>query len=340
MQKNRKRIDFRSIEFVVGSLNRIGGVSTHINRLIVKLRNKDIPYVISSYPESKYRLLENIYKICWFIKFMFKTNNNIIHFHKSFGFPQYVYWFLYSWINSGRIIITLHNSSLLAYSQYKLKFALILLSKTRYLKLIVVSDRIYDLLLKQEIKCNYIPAYIPPLSINKIDIKSKKKFFLYSVFIGTKKNLFDIYGFDIALKLLKEFRTELNMIFMLGNKDRSDIEFIEQIINNEGLNKNIHIIYDKNLVSYIQNCEFLLRPNRFDGYGISLQEALDQDVIALASNVCKRPSGTMTYDNFKDLVKIVNKILNITNDEKSKIIKQKDKLDSSIELVEIYSKLI
>ena len=340
MPKNRKQIDCRSIEFVVGNLNRIGGVSTHVNRLIAKLKNEGIPYIISSYPESGSKLLENVYKIWWFIKFILKMNDNIVHFHKSFGFPQYIYWFLYSWINSDRVIITLHNSSLLGYSRFKLKIALKLLKRTRYLKLLVVSDRIYDLLMSQKIICNYIPTYIPPISYNKIDINSEKKLFMYSVFIGTKANLFNVYGFDIALKLLKEYRSEFKMVFMVGNKDRSDVEYIEQVINNEGLKNDIQIIYNKSLVSYIENCEFLLRPNRIDGYGISLQEALDQDVIAVSSNVCKRPKGTITYNSFKDLVDIVHKILKISNLERFEILKQKEKLDSSVELVEIYNKLI
>ena len=340
MLKNKKNLDFCSIKFVVGSLDRIGGVSTHVNRLIPKLENEDIPFIISSYPESKSKYLETINKICWFIKFIFKRNNNIVHFHKSFGFPQYIYWYLYSWINSDRVIITLHNSSLISYSQIKLKIALKLLKGTKYLKLIVVSDRVYDLLQEQNITCDYIPSYIPPNSLKKIDIESNRKLFMYSVFIGNKANLSNIYGFDIALKLLKEYRSKFKMLFMIGNKERSDIEFIEQTINKEGLKNDIQIIYNEELVSYIENCAFLLRPNRIDGYGISLQEALDLDVIAVGSAVCQRPKGTITYTDFDDLVRIVHKIQNLSNLERVEVLKQKEKLDYSVELVNIYNKLL
>lgn len=340
MPKHRRHVDDRSIEFVVGNLDRIGGVSTHVNRLIVRLENEDIPYMISSYPESRSKRLETIFKIWWFFKFICKRNDNIVHFHKSFGFPQYIYWYLYSWINPDRVIITLHNSSLMFYSQFKLRIALKLLRGTRYLKLLVVSDRVCDLLRSQNISCDYMPTYIPPIPSNKIGIKSDRKLFMYSVFIGTKANLLSIYGFDIALKLLKEFRSEFKMVFMVGNKERSNIKFIEQVINNEGLKNDIQIIYNESLVSYIENCEFLLRPNRIDGYGISLQEALDQDVIAVGSAVCQRPKGTITYNSFDDLVGIVYKILNLSSLERFEILKQKEKLDYSVELIKIYNKLL
>ena len=340
MRKRERHTDHRSIEFVVGNLKRIGGVSTHISRLIAKLENKNIPYIVSSYPESRSERLETILKIWWFIKFIFKRNLNIVHFHKSFGFPQYIYWYLYSWINSDRVIITLHNSSLAFYSRFKLGISLKLLRGTRYLKLLVVSDRVCDLLRSNNISCDYLPTYIPPITCTKIDIKSDRKLFMYSVFIGTKANLFSIYGFDIALKLLKEFRSEFKMVFMVGNKERSDVEFIEKVINDEGLKNDIQIIYNESLVSYIENCEFLLRPNRVDGYGISLQEALDRDTIAVASSVCQRPKGTITYKNFDNLVEVVNKLNKLSSKERYELLKQKEKLDYSVELIGIYNELL
>lgn len=340
MLKNNRHLDSCVIELVVDNLNRIGGVSTHVNRLIPRLKNEKIPYIISSYPESKSKYLETLKKIWWSVKFIFKRNDNIVHFHKSFGFPQYIYWYLYSWINSDKVIITLHNSSLLSYSRFKLKIVLKLLRGTKYLKLIVVSDRVYDLLQDQDISCDYIPSYIPPNSFKKVNIKSDRKLFMYSVFIGNKANLFKTYGFDVALKLLKEYSSEFKMLFLVGDKERSDVEFIEQIINKERLKNDIQIIYNENLVSYIENCEFLLRPNRIDGYGISLQEALDLNVIAVGSAVCQRPKGTIIYKDFDDLIRIVNKIQNLSNSKKVEILKQKKKSDYSVKLVEIYNKLL
>jgi hypothetical protein len=324
------------VEFVVGSLTRIGGVSSHVNRLLLVLTEKNIPFKVSAHKQSESKYIELLNTTIWLLRFLFMKNDNLIHFHKSFGILQYLYWFMFSQFNSRRVIITIHNSSLLGYSRFKLRIALNLLRRTRFLKLIVVSDRVHALLTREKISGLHIPAYIPNVSFHRVELTAEKKLFMYSVFVGTKANLLDIYGFDIALRLLKKFRTEYKMLFMLGNKERSDVKYIERTISEEGLQEDIEIIYNCNLVSYINNCEFILRPNRQDGYGISLQEALDQDIIAIASDVCMRPKGTITYENFEDLVGIVSDLNVLSKDEKMKLLLKKDRVDSSAQLVEIY----
>ena len=328
----------QGLKIVVGDINIIGGVSTHIKRLIPRLEEAGIEYSLSSHRLSSNKQLEVLFMMVWLLALLFQRHAGLIHFHKSFGWYQYVYWYLFSRMNSKKIFITIHNSTLISYSGLKLKIALFFLSKTKYLKLIVVSNKVYDLLLSENIECMLLPAYIPSGTHEEIALTINKRFFLYSVYIGNRSNLSSIYGFDIALDLLKLFRHDISMLFMIGNRDKSDVDFIENTINRYGLNRSVTFIYNRSLVSYVKNCEFLLRPNRQDGYGLSLQEALDQNVIPIASDVCSRPKGTLIFNNFKDLVKKVKEVLEMSNAQKAEVMRQRERIDCSTALIELYRK--
>ena len=92
---------------------------------------------------------------------------------------------------------------------------------------------------------------------------------------------------------------------MIGNKIDSDLEYLNNLIMKYGIRDDIEIIFEENLIDYVQNCEFILRPNLSDGYGVSLQEAMDLGVPGIASDVCERPKGTVVFrsNNIEDLSK-------------------------------------
>ena len=61
--------------------------------------------------------------------------------------------------------------------------------------------------------------------------------------------------------------------------------------------------------------DLFLRPTNTDGFGISLAEAIHFGTLAIASDVCPRPEGTILFKNrdFNDLFTKVNKILKNKN---------------------------
>ena len=65
-----------------------------------------------------------------------------------------------------------------------------------------------------------------------------------------------------------------------------------------------------------------------DGYGITIQESLDLGVVPIASNVCKRPKGTILFENGNktDLLKKVNYVLKLTKYQAGKLINASERL--------------
>ncbi len=324
------------IDLVVSNLNQIGGVTTHVKRLLPYLAKNNIKYSIQSHPSSKNRALDIFFKSGWFLIFLLKKNHNLVHFHKSFGFFQFFYWYLFSKINSQNILITIHNNNIIHYGNLKQKIVIQFLKHTNYLNLLVVSDNVYDFLKIHGIKCNYLPAYVPPRPKPTILVESDKLIFMYSVYRATKTNLNTIYGFDIALNILVHFKERLNMLFLIGHKEKSDIQLVEKMIAEKDIKENVMLVYNSDIISYIKNCIFLLRPNRKDGYGISLQESMEMNVLAIASNVCKRPNGTIIFNNFNELISLIEKGLRFTVEEKQKIIETRSELTYHLQLIDIY----
>lgn len=327
------------LDIVVGDLTQIGGVSTHVNRLVPFLKREGIDFIISSPPERDNGVRDAVAKSYWFIRFLFKTNENLVHFHKSFGFLQYFYWFIFSRVNSDRVIITIHNDSVMSYGILKRRIVIALLRATTFEHLIVVSDKLFDYLSRNDLECHYLPAHVPLKQVESVVLDKDKPMFMYSVYRATKENLVNIYGFDIALDLLSKFKERYNMLFLVGDKKKSDTGLINAMIGEKNLESNVILLYNKDLVKYIRNCEFILRPNRKDGYGISLQEAIDLGVMAVASNVCKRPEGTVIYKNFSGLIEIVSNLQLINNSSELSCSKRSNG-DFHNELIELYRKLI
>src|SRR5690606_37831176 len=130
-----------------------------------------------------------------------------------------------------------------------------------------------------------------------------KDYFLYSIWKVDKNTAQSIYNIELAFKLLNKFKTEYHMLFLIGTEAQSDKSYLEQLIDKFHVTDSITIIYDQRLTDYLGHCKFLLRTNKIDGYGVSLQEAIHFNIPAVASDVCTRPKGTVLFknDNFEDL---------------------------------------
>jgi glycosyltransferase involved in cell wall biosynthesis len=103
--------------------------------------------------------------------------------------------------------------------------------------------------------------------------KSKKNFFIYVGTVEPRKNIKNlIYAYNY---LLKKKLIDLNFL-IIGNKGWGSVD-VNKIINNLNLNKHIHWkknVNDKSLVLFYLNCEFLVLPSIYEGFGLPVLEAL------------------------------------------------------------------
>ncbi len=314
----------------------LGGISVHIERISKYLNKGNIPYTIFNYGHYENQKIIATKKSPWFyIKFLFEKSFKLIHFHNNISL-EFLYYFVFALFNKTPLIITIHAESLLHYNAVIRNLFLFFIKHTRNAKIISVSENIYELLKKENVDVVFLPAYVPPTSINfkKIECKNRD-YFLFSVWRLTKNEAENVYNVPLAFNFLRKNRERFQMLFMIGSKESSDLNYLENLLKEYAVQENVLVVFNENIIDYVGNCSFLLRTNLQDAYGISLQEAMDLGVPAIGSNVCLRPKGTVLFENnnLKDLEEKVNYVI---DSDKNDLLKEKEDLTYHLQLIDLY----
>ena len=315
-----------------------GGISVHIYRMEQLLREEQIPYAIyDHYYNKRENVIPTNKSALWYLKFLIKNKHKVVHFHQFFKF-HFIYYFIFSYFNSSRLIVTIHSERLLHYPKIFRNFLFFFLKHTRNMTLISVSKALADLLQSKNIKAIFLPAYVPPQPENpvKLTFDDGKVHFLFSVSRVTKESSETLYDIPLMFEFLKQHKDRFHMTFML-NKTSSNLSYLKDLINQYSLQKHIELIYDRQLIDFLPNFAFLVRTNNSDGYGVSLQEAMDMGVPAIGSDTCVRPKGTVLFKtgDLKDLTQKINAVIQT---DRRELLQDKENLKFHLELLDIYKK--
>ncbi len=314
----------------------IGGVSVHIKRMVPYLDEANIDYTIFNFGfKNTKNVVATKKSIFWYPKIFLSKKYELFHFHQIFFF-EYFFYFLFSFVYGRKIILSIHAERVLFYSSIKKKIVLFLLKNTQKLQVVSVSKNLDDFFISKNINSVFLPAYVPPSSIScEIIEKDNRTYFLFSVWKLTKKLSEETYNIPLAFQFLKNHKDKFKMILMIGSEGISDLDYLRKLINEYSIENDVEIIFDKNLVDYLQNGSFLLKTNKVDGYGVALQEAMDLGIPAIATDVCIRPKGTVLFKD-NDINDLTNKINDTLNKPTQDILKDKEDLKYHLKLIEIY----
>jgi len=195
-----------------------------------------------------------------------------------------------------------------------------------------------------------IPAFLfpimekePPLPRYVEDFFKDKSFIISSNATSMKfYNNADLYGIDMCIDLVIELKAKgikIGMVFCLPNIDNE--EYYGQLINkiNENGIENDFLFIHENMELWpiIKKSNLFIRATNYDGYGVSIAEAIYCGVPAIASNVCVRPEGTILFQsrNLEELYKSTLKVIEEYELVHSRVIKVKCK-DYLEEILKIY----
>ena len=341
-----------------------GGISVHIKRIEKYFKKNHIEYII--YNESRivgYENIINVKPINSYKKFIFKIpflKFGILHFHSNNLKIQMLlgcYRFL-----GKKIILTMHIGRW--FNQLaKLNLVghyLILLSLRNIDKIICVNPQIKEGLLDLGFnlkKIEVIPAFIPPTS-DETDIKQLPDFFheirhkhkflitANASRINFYKNQ-DLYGIDLSIELMKRLIDNgyngigfIQMIPDIGDYDY--FEKMQKLVKKYNLEDNFHF-YTKPVAypAVIDMCDLFIRSTNTDGDAISVREALTLKKPAIASNVCRRPEGTILFKNrnIDDLYIKTTDTINNYEEYKAKI-GNIEFADNTEKILEVYKKVL
>jgi len=310
-----------------------GGVSIHLKRFIKYLEDSNIDFIFF---QSNHSRKKHTFRRLFFSQINFKKN--IIHLHGfQSGKNLCFLLFLILYFNK-KIIVTIHNQRFLL--DYDLLnninkiVAKIFYSNISHI-ISVSPDTKFGFI--SDSKISVIPAFIPPTS-DEIDITKLPEFF-YKIkkqhkFLITANafkisfyNNEDLYGIDLSIelmyRLIKNGYSDIGFIYVIP--DVGDYDYYEEmqsLVKKYKLEDNFHF-YTKP-VSYpavINICDLFIRPTNTDGDALSIREAISLKKPAIASNVCKRPEGTILFENrnIDDLYSKTIRLINNYEEEKKKI---------------------
>ena len=290
----------------------MGGISIHIFRMESFLRKEGIPYKIYNHGSfSDSNVIATNKSPLWYVKYLFSKKAPVLHFHHFLKF-HYLYFLIFGFCSKTKLIVTIHGEDMLYYNRATQWLIIWALRNTKFAELISVSSKLSIFLNQKGIHNLLLPAYVPPARLNfqRLEKVAGKDYFLYSIWEINRGIAISIYNMELAFKLLDRRRENYHMLFLVGSKQGSDMEYLFFLIDKYQVSDSLTIIFEKQLTDYLSNCKFLVRTNNEDGYGVSLQEALDLRIPAIASDVCVRPKGTILFEkgNIDDLCEKVDNI--------------------------------
>ncbi|WP_410006576.1 glycosyltransferase family 4 protein [Aequorivita nionensis] len=314
----------------------LGGMSVHIQRMEPFLIATGIQYTIFNHGYfQKENVIATNKSPFFYLKILFNRKFDYIHFHQIFPF-EFLFYFLFSRINKTPLLITIHAETLFKFSKRKLNLILFFIKQTKRMDIISVSENLNDLLVKNEINSIFLPAYVPPSNVNFVPLEGDGRIdFLFSMWKFNEHNANGTYNTPLIFEFLSKNKHTYRMLFLIGDELESDRSYLNKLLEEYDIVDSVIVLYGKNLVDYVQNCRFLLRTNRIDGYGVSLQEAMDLGVPALATSVCTRPKGTVLFKN-DDLEDMKQKINYVISQKPKDLLRHKEELTDHLKLLKIY----
>ena len=341
-----------------------GGISVHIKRMKAYLENQNVEAIV--YNEDNTSNTIGIKKISSYKSFLLKLpfiDCDLFHFHTIAKNIRMVLGF-YTFFGK-KVVLTIHGESIkeqLSGSNALVK-KVFLKSLNRMHRIICVNPKTKEDLISFGISDNIIsvlPAYIKPMEFDEdfhkipddlYSCMQRPGFTICSNGFIKFHNNEDLYGLDLLVGLMDRLtRDNINvkLVFaLLGSKtmnpeENAYYDKIKTRINDLGLNDKIYIfeVIDSELYPILKNCNMFIRPTNVDGYGVSIAEAIHYKLPCIASDVCKRPEGTIIFKsrNMDDLYEKTSDVLNNINGYKEKLGFITNK-DYALELYLIYKEL-
>jgi len=344
-----------------------GGISVHVKRMMLFLSNNNVE--VNIYNESKdcINSSKNILQIGNYRKFIFKLpflKCDIIHFHSINRNIRILMGFFK--IFNKKLVLTIHGESLhdqLHQSNWIYR-RLLLFSIKKINKIVCVNlntiNELIDLGVNNK-NLSYIPAFISPIEseqdFNNIP-QSVRDFIEDSKFLISANgwvrfyNNEDLYGLDMLIELVRKLKDRgYNVSLLIGllgtelenHNEKSYYEGLKNKINEYNIQNYIMIFEVKDTEFYpiLKKSKLFLRPTNTDGDAVSIREALYYKIPTIASDVVKRPEGTILFKT-RDVDDLYKKAIDVIDNNfyyKQKINNIKIE-DNSKKLLNVYKELI
>jgi glycosyltransferase involved in cell wall biosynthesis len=290
-----------------------GGLSVHIKRLKAFLERRGTEVAVLADPGSG-RGGEGVTPTRlgppWYLRRLLKRQRGLLHFHTSgIGSLRLIPLSLLA-LRGRAVVITLHSLR----DRFREPLAELPAKALRaFPRVICVGSGIRDQLVERGLpaaRLSVIPSYLPP---DRTDQDRRSIAPEVDRFLGTHRPILtasayrlvffndqDLYGLDLCIDLCQQLivdHPQLGFVFALPEiGDEEYFASMQERIAAAGIGA--HFCFSRSAAEYwpiIERSSLLVRPTNTDSYGVSVKEAIDLGVPAIASDVCHRPPGAILF---------------------------------------------
>lgn len=334
---DNKRNKYR-ILLISPMLPSIGGISISVEKMRKRLvmDGHDVSMINIRFKNKKYNN-----KLLLFVRFalipfmvLFKRRFDIIHCHIAGGYRKsYISFFKFLY-KKASLIYTIHGDV-----SYMLNDSKSIYAVNKANGVICVQEGDSEKLrqyLKPNVLSSDFPAFfacsidydnaLPPAIQSFISLNSDPLIVVCGK-IAILSTFYDLYGMLDAAELfsrLKDKGVAVRMLMLVigGESNKEQVAVIEKIKDIVGDDKNFMMSESvKAMEPLFSKAQMYIRPTKTDGDSLSVREALACGCPVLASNVSKRPEGTVLYDgSIDDMEAKAIKTLSSPNDSKHLVV--------------------
>jgi glycosyltransferase involved in cell wall biosynthesis len=311
-----------------------GGVSVHIKRLQIALRQRDLDVTVLADPGTiaeDDRVVPTRLGPGWYLRQLLSREAALLHFHTS-GLDSRTLGFLslLAWLGKP-VVVTLHSFRHEAPLPALPWRSTPPLALRAFPHIIAVGPEVRDRIVALGVspgRTSVIPSYLSPL-LNERDrrqidpgvdrfLRSREPILTANAYRLVFFEGEDLYGLDLCVELCRRLAPHyprLGFLFALPAIGDADYyAAIQRRIADYHLEDHFH--FSHTAAEYwpiIERSSVLVRPTNSDSYGVSVAEALDLGVPAIASDVCRRPPGTVLFRS-RDLQDLLEKTRGVLDD--------------------------
>jgi len=324
-----------------------GGISVHVQRLKERLDKRNIPCVVYNYSgwsnhETNIIGIRN--RPWWLFKQLFQKTADILHCH-GYSAMALIFLSILAMARKRKIVITSHGFLFPPARVPLLDRIAFWIGIKAGIHFIVAGAEMEERIPWARYKIgnsqkHLISSFIAPI-VREEDftaiprevwdfVNNHSPLITANAYKIVFYNNHDLYGIDLCIELcqaLKQSRPNTGLVFFLP--EIGDHEYflkMKRRLAEKDLQDNFLFVTQKvQLYPVIMNSDVFVRPTAVDWFGVSVAEAIYFKVPTVASDVCPRAKGTLTFRN-RDVSEFIDKVKGILdNYERHK--KRLDKIE-------------